>query len=419
MVVNVGDGLLRLMVALLVGLLIGLDRERSEERKPHGSFAGVRTFALIALAGCLASLVDRPAGPILLAGGFVTIGAIALISYRREAAIGEVGATTEIAAIVTFILGAVAGSGGLLFAGAAGIVVAVLLVSKSPLEGFSRALEPAEITAVLQLAVITVIILPVLPDRAMGPWDVFNPRSIWLVVVMVSGLSLAAFLAVRVLGQRKGLAVTGAIGSLVSSTAVTVAMADHSKQTPDMSTAAASATAIASTVMALRVGALAGIVDAGLLPRLAPPLIAMVLVGVVASWLIARRRDAAGTPAADLRNPFRLQQALLFAAIYAVILLMVRAAREYLAPGAIFGVAALSAVVDVDAITIASAQQGAGTDEWRTVTAAITVAAVVNTIMKLVYGAVRGGPEFRRLTAGALGAMAAAGAVTGVIVYLR
>lgn len=417
MTVDVAPGLLRLLIALLVGILIGLERERAANRKSRAEFAGVRTFPLIALAGCIPMLLQPPAGYILLAISFLATAAVTLIFYRAESAAGEVGATTEIAAIATFLLGALAGAGGLLFAGATGIVVAVLLVSKPPLEEFSNAITPEEIAAVLQLAVISVIVLPVLPNEGYGPWAILNPRSIWLVVVLVSGISLAAFVAVRLLGERRGLLVTGAIGSLVSSTAVTVAMADRSRENPASAPAAAAAAVVASTVMAIRVAVLAAVINVSLLPVLWPPIAAMTVVGAIASILLIRHKDGGRPSPTAVRNPFRLRQAITFALIYAAILLTVRAAREYLAPAAIYAVAALSAVVDVDAVTIAFAQQGPGSDGWRTVAAAVTVAAVVNTLVKLGIAAARGDAGFGRRTGAALGSMAAAGIVTGLAVF--
>ena len=418
MTIELWPGLLRLLVALLIGMLIGLDRERKASERSFDEFAGIRTFPLIAITGCIPMLIAPPAGPILLAIAFLAMGAVTMLAYRQAAVAGNIGATTEVAAIATFLLGALAGSGGLLFAGGAGIVVAVLLASKGPLERFSAAMTREEMAAMLQMAVISVIILPVLPDAGYGPWGVLNPREIWMVVVLVAGLSLAAFIAVRLLGERKGLAATGAIGGLVSSTAITVSMADRSKEAENVAVAAAAAAILASTVMALRIGVLAGLIASDVLPRLLPALIAMAIVGGVFAWIAAKRASSGETGAAPLRNPFRLRQAITFALLYAAIVLVVRAAEEYLAPSALFAVAALSAVMDVDAITIAFAKRGPEADGWRTIAAGITLAAVVNTLVKLGIGVSRGGAAFRRWMALALGSMASAGAVAGTVIYL-
>jgi uncharacterized membrane protein (DUF4010 family) len=410
----------RLLVALLVGFLIGLDRERAEVRKGHAEFAGVRTFPLIALAGCIPMLVFDRTGPVLLAVAFLAVAAVTVISYHREVQEGHVGATTEVAAIGTFLLGALAGAGEIVLAAAAGVAVSVLLVAKPKLEAFSRALSPEELNAVLELAVISVIVLPLLPNRGYGPWQVLNPRGIWWVVVLVTALSFAGFVAVRLLGERRGLAITGAAGGLVSSTAVTMAMAERSREDAHVAHAAAAAAILASTVMCARVAVLAGAVNAGILLRLMPVVLAMALVGLIGARLVTRGEGGeAAQSGSKIRNPFSLAAALTFAVIYAVVLLVVRAASEYLGSGGMYAAAALSSVADVDAVTIAFARLGPGETLWRSPAAAVSVAVVMNTLVKLGLGMYRGSPDFRRRVAAALGAMAVAGTAAGAFVYVR
>lgn len=409
-----------LLVALLVGFLIGLDRERAEARKGHEVFAGVRTFPLIALAGAVPMILMPIAGPALLVASFAAVGAVAVVSYVRTSAGGDIGATTEVAAIATFLLGALAGSGQFVAAGATGVAIAILLVAKPRLEAFSRALTSEEVRAVLELAVISVIVLPLLPRRGMGPWGVLNPAEIWLIVVLVSALSFVGFVAVRLLGERRGLAVTGAVGGLVSSTAVTLAMAERSRADEGLARPAASAAVLASCVMSLRVAVLAGIVNAGILPRLLPVIGAMAMVGGIAAWWLGRQAPGeASTSSGHIANPFSLKAALTFGAIYALVLLAVRAAQETLGDGGTYAAAALSAMADVDAVTIAFSRLGPLTDGWRTPAAAVTLAAVVNTVVKLGMGMGLGAGPFRRYTAIALGLMAVAGAAAGVVVYVQ
>ena len=178
-----------LLVALLVGFLIGLDRERAEARKGRDGFAGVRTFPLIALAGAVPMVLLPIAGPALLVASFAAVAAVAIVAYIRSSAAGEIGATTQMAAVASFLLGALAGGGQFVMAGAAGVTIAVLLAAKPRLEAFSRALTADEVRAVLELAVISVIVLPLLPNRGFGPWGVLNPFDIWLIVVLVSPLA--------------------------------------------------------------------------------------------------------------------------------------------------------------------------------------------------------------------------------------
>jgi len=409
-----------LLVALLVGFLIGLDRERSEARKGRDVFAGVRTFPLIALAGAVPMVLLPIVGPALLVASFAAVAGVAIVAYVRSSAAGEIGATTEMAAFASFLLGALAGSGQFVMAGAAGVTVAVLLVAKPRLESFSRTLTGDEVRAVLELGVISVIVLPLLPNRGFGPWGVLNPFDIWLIVVLVSGLSFVGFVATRTLGERRGLAVAGAVGGLVSSTAVTLAMAERSRADEGIGRAAASATVLASCVMSLRIAVLAGIINAGILPRLLPVVGSMAVVGGLAAlWLARGPGDEPTASGGHLSNPFSLRAALSFGLLYALILLAVRAAQVYFGDGGTYAASALSGVADVDAVTIAFSRLGPMADDWRTPAAAVTLAAVVNTLVKMGLGIGVGGGPFRRHVAVALGLMALVGGATGALVYLR
>jgi uncharacterized membrane protein (DUF4010 family) len=266
--------------------------------------------------------------------------------------------------------------------------------------------------------VISGIILPILPNRGYGPWETLNPRQIWLIVVLVAGLSFAGFVAVRLLGEKRGLAITGAAGGLVSSTAVSVSMADRSRETPSLARPAAAATILASAIMPLRVAFFAGLIAHGVLPRLLPACAAMALCGAIVAWMVAHGEQGVAGTGRELRNPFSLRQALVFAVIYGVIALGVRAVQEYLAAGAMFVAAALGSVADTDAVTIALARLGAGSAAWKEIAAAITLAAVTNTLVKLGIAWTRGERGFRRFAAGGLGSMAIVGAGAGAAVYL-
>ena len=398
-------------MAILIGALIGLDRERSEIRKAHQLFAGIRTFPLIALTGAIPMLLFDITGPALLVACFLAVTAVIVISYVRTSAGGDVGATTEISAFATFLLGVLAGAGYLQVAGAAGVGVAILLVAKPRMEAFSRALTAEELAATLELAVISVIVLPLLPNQDYGPWQALNPFHIWLVVVLVSGLSFAGFIAMRLWGERQGLLLAGAVGALVSSTAVTVAMASRSRVDENLQWPAASAVVLASTIMCLRVAVLAGMVNLAVLPRLLPTIGAMTFVGLLAAWVINRRGTeiTESTESSQLTNPFSLRAALSFGAVYALVLVGARAAQEYFGPRGIYVAALFSSIVDVDAITIALTRLGPGLDAWRAIAGAITLGLVMNTLVKLGIAIAAGAPQFaRRAVTMALGGMAIA-----------
>jgi len=408
----------RLLVAMLIGFLVGLDRERAEARKEHALFAGVRTFPVIALAGAIPMLLEDRVGPALLVATFLAIAAVAVVSYVRTSAHGRIGATTEMAALATFLLGALAGAGQLVVAGAAGVALAVLLVGKPRLEAFSNALTTEEIMAALELAVITVIVLPLLPDRGYGPWQALNPREIWIVVVLVSALSFVGFVAMRVLGPGRGMAITGAVGGLVSSTAITISMAERSHA--GAARPAAAAAVLASTIMCVRMAALAGAVDPGILPRLLPILTVMAVAGGAAAWLMGRGAAGQTSPVdGTLTNPFSLKAALTFAALYTLVLLGVRVAEEHLGAGGLYLASALSAIVSVDAPTVALARLGAGPTGWAAPAAAIGVVAVTNTMVKFGIAVAYGAGSFRSRVATALGVMSVLGGLAGLAVLGR
>lgn len=405
-------------VALLVGLLIGLDRERSEKRDVLRRLGGVRTFPLIALMGAMGSLLYTAMGiwPLVLA--FVAVTAVVVVAYARNS-LHDVGATTEMAALVTFVLGVFAGQGALLLSAAIGVTVAVLLVAKVKLEAFSRALTQEEINATLELAVISAIVLPLLPNRGFGPYEAVNPFKVWMVVVLVSSVSFAGFVAMRLWGARKGLFVSAFVGALVSSTAVTMAMAARSRVEPTASRALAAGTVMASTVMCVRVFVLASALGGPLVGYLWPSLAAMTATGLVATVLLLR--GAAAAAAADggpkVANPSRLLTALGFGLVYGIVGLVVRVAQQKVGDKGVVAVAAISAVVDVDAISIALAQQ-ARENFAPALVIAVVVAAVTNTWIKGGIAIVAGAGRFRSLVAISLGVMGLVGLVTAAVTGL-
>ena len=409
------DSLERLLVALLVGLLIGLDRERAEVRKGRKLFAGIRTFALIAMLGGGLSLLRFEFGPWPLVAGFAAVAAIALVSYRQSLQSGDVGATTEIAALATFALGALSGAGQIIVAGAAGVAVAVLLATKPRLERLSRAISEAELSAVLELAVITAIVLPLLPDRGYGPWGALNPFRIWLVVVLVSAVSLAGFVAIRWKGERAGVFFSAALGAVVSSTATAAALAQRSRETPEDAPTLAAASTLASSVMCARLAVLVLVIRPALLARLAPPLALMAAVGTAATLLLARGKGPRRADARErqVRNPFSLRAAVVFGVIYAGAVLLVHAAGAWLGSSGTLLAAGISGLVDVDAVSLALAR-GADTVGLDKAMTGIVIACASNNLFKAGIGVTRGAGRFGRHFALALAAMTLAGAAAAV-----
>jgi len=410
--------LLRVLVAGLLGGLIGMERERAAQESGEEMFAGVRTFPLFAILGAALTIVSGSIGTAVVAG-FLAVTALAVTAYWRTSSREHAGVTTEGAALATYWVGAMAGAGALTLAGAVGITIAVLLAAKERLESFPRAMSREELRATLTLAVIAAVILPLLPDRGYGPWEVWNPRKIWLVVVFVCGLSFLAFLAVRFWGAKKGVYVTGLLGGLASSTALTVSLAARSRELPKSGAYLAVGAGLASTVMLIRVAVLAALAGPEVLPSLWPFLAAAAAGAILAIVLLARRARYTPSEGSGLDNPFRLQEALRFGAVFAAILLVVEAARHWLGGWGVLAASVLAGLVDVDAITLSLSGMTAHGMAPATAAGGIAAAVLANSVSKAGYAAWRGSPEYRRGVGVILGLSFAAGLVVMIAMGLR
>ncbi len=414
-VADPGAALLRLLVAGLLGGLIGMERERAANAGGERMFAGVRTFPLFALLGASLTVTTGEMGLAVVAG-FLAVAALALAAYWRKSADESVGTTTETAALATYWIGAIAGSGALVVAAAIGITVAVLLASKERLESFPRAMTREELSATLTLAVIAAVILPLLPDRGYGPWGVWNPRRLWFIVVLVCGLSFAAFLGVRFWGARRGIFLTGILGGLASSTAVTVSLALQSRSMKSGVGQLAVGAGLASTVMLVRVAVLTAVAGPAVLARLWPFLAAAAVGSIIAIAFLLSREGSKATQESALANPFQLREAIRFGVIFAIVLVAVEAARRYAGSWGIAAASFLAGLVDVDAITLGlsglHAQTGLSSG---TAAGGIAVAVLSNAAAKTGYAALRGAPEYRKGVAFILGASMAAGVIAMVV----
>jgi len=339
-------------ISLAIGLFVGLQRERAA--KPLG---GVRTFALIALFGTLCGVLAPDFGAWIPAAGLVGVtGAIVIgnIIGMRTGAIDEPGVTTEIAMLMIFALGAYLAVGQRQVAAALGAVVALLLHAKPLLHSAIMRMGDKDVRAVMQFALITLIILPVAPDRAYGPFDVLNPYNIWLMVVLVSGISLAGYAAYRTLGAKAGVVIGGLLGGAISSTATTVSYARRARGAGSPAGVAALAIILASTVTYVRVLIEITAVAPGFLQDAATPLLALMAASALLAvwmWTLARRADA---HLPEQENPAQLRFALVFGLLYAVILFAVAAARERFGQSGLYVVAGLSGLTDMDAITLST-----------------------------------------------------------------
>lgn len=391
--------LLGLAVAFGIGALVGVERERTKGDGPTRAAAGVRTFMLLALVGAIAQLIG-PIG-IAVAGVFVVLAA--LVSYRRTRA-QDPGLTTEVAMLATFLLGVLALRNASL-AGGLGVVMALVLASKSRLHHFTREhLTQQELHDALLLVAAAFVVLPLLPDRTIDPWSVINPHRLWILVVAVMGVSSAGYIALRLFGSRLGLAVAGLAGGFVSSTATIAAMGDRAKASPELTPAFASAGLISNLGTVVQLAVVLGALSPALLARAAWPLIAAGMVALVAAVLSSWRAFASTNAVADLagKRPFEPKNVLMFVGILGCIVLLAAIARSFLGESSLPWVLAASGLADVHAAAASAAQLVASRQiDSQSALIAVAAALATNSLMKCVMATLKGGIGYaRRLVPG-------------------
>ena len=413
---------LRFAAALGLGVLLGLERERSQ--KPEGGFAGVRTFALISLSGGLAAYLDaalsRPAFALAL---FAAIAGLVLVSAVLTGRQGDVGITTEVSALLAFGLGFLCVQGQVILAAGLAVASGGMLALKGWLHGLARRIETADVEATLKFAIVTVIILPLVPNQNFGPppLDVINPYKIWWMVVLISGLNFASYLLVKRLGAEHGIGLTGLLGGLVSSTAVTLGFAQRSRTEPEQAPALALGILLAWTVMFFRVVLLVGVIASGLALRLAPGLGALgaLSLAIVLVLRRRRRRRQASTARAQLSagaNPFELGAAIRFGLLFGVVTFAAKAAEVTLGDAGLYLAAALAGLTDVDAIALSMANLAGGDPTREDVAArAILIAVLANTLTKAGMALFMGEPRLRRVMLPISALLLAAGGLAVVL----
>ena len=377
---------LRFGVAIAIGFMIGLQREFAKQKKKKELVAGERTFALMGLAGALAAMAaDHLDSALAFFGVILLMGVFIAVAYFIDAWRGHVGLTTEVAMLVAVLIGALCYWGYLTLAVAVGIATTALLSLKFETDRFVSALTKEDIYAALQFAVITAIVLPVLPNESFlpPPFDVLNPFKIWLMVVFISGISFVGYVANKIVGAEQGIGLTGFLGGLVSSTAVTLSFSERSNKQPELSKPFALAIMIAWTVMFSRVLIVVGVLSKSLLAIVWIPLVAAGGIGLLYGiyLFISQRSTEKGD--VNFNNPFDLKSAIQFGLLYGVVLLVSRAAQMYFGDTGIMISSILSGVADVDAITLSMAElSNTGGLDLTTAARAIVVATMSNTLVK-------------------------------------
>jgi uncharacterized membrane protein (DUF4010 family) len=382
------------LVSLGIGALVGIERQRSISNDV--SVAGVRTFILIALLGTsLAMITEYFSGviPAIFAGGLIVL--ICLGYYRSSIDKNSVGLTTEISEIMVFAIGFMVYHAEMRdMAVMLGIATAILLAMKERIHHFARVVEKFEFTDTLKFCAITFIILPLLPNNAIDPWGVIVPYKIWLMVVLISGISYLGYIFVKILGPDRGVGLTGFMGGLTSSTAVATVMASKSRENPGIMRPAVFAAILASSVMFIRVLVQIAVVNSQILDQVMLPMAAMFAASIIISIIIWHKRTEIKAEF-KLETPFALSPALKFGVFFMIILLFSNFSRTLFGDHGLYIVGMISGLADVDAITLSTAAMAAkGEIETNTATTAITIAVISNTIMKLIYSIMLGSRKF-------------------------
>lgn len=411
----------RFAVALLIGALIGLEREFIQQRSGEGQFAGLRTFGLIGLLGAVAAFLTSELGPLPALVAYAGIILLVVGSYvtgnLRED--DQEGITTEVTVLLTFLLGGMVFWSRVELAVALGVVTAVILSFKFEFHTLVRRMSREDVRAMLQFALVALVILPILPDRALDPLGVLNPFRIWLLVVFISGIGFVGYILMKVLGAEKGIGLTGVLGGLVSSTATTMSFSTRSKQNEGFSAHYALAIVVASCVMFPRVAIEALVVHPPMLDIILMPLAAMLLAGLLAAvvlWRTGQQETETNQEAIELNNPLRLGSAIVFALVFALVLVVVRVADEWFSTAGVYIAALITGLTDVDAITLSTsqlAQRGQMAEE--VAGGAVVIAALVNTAAKGVIAYTAGSAYLRRAVALAFGFVLVVGVVSGLI----
>ena len=373
-------------VALAIGLLIGVERGWSEREEQDGTrVAGVRTFALIGLLGGAVALVPPPLGAWLAALGLASLGGFFAAAYVVHARIrtDHLGITGPVAGLLTFVLAALAASGQVAVAAAGAVVAALLLSAKPVMHRWLGTLGRQEIAAGLQLLLLSVVVLPLLPDQGYGPWQALNPHRIWWMVVLIAAMSFVGYFAVKEAGARKGAIFTGLFAGLASSTALTLHFSRLARARPDLGPVLATGILLACGTMFPRIAlVLAVAAPSALMAALLPLSLMTLAVYGAAFYQWWTSGEGPAQAAAPLSNPLELSAAIGFGALLALVMVLAKAVEVWLGSAGVLALSAASGIADVDAITLSLAgMTGTGLD-LKTTATGIVIAAATNSLVK-------------------------------------
>jgi len=379
--------------AIVLASLIGLDREQNHKKN---SFGGLRTFALIGLLGSLSYYLSSVSMIlfIVITAGFILFVTLAyFITARNE---GGVGATSDLATVLVYLIGVLCGMNQYVLATSITLVLFLILRFKTSLHDWAKKVNNEEVISTVQFMIIAFVILPLLPNKGFGSYEVFNPYIIWLMVVLISGISFASYIAIKLFGAKKGIGIMGFLGGLISSTALTLSFAGQSKKNTGIIKPYVFAIVVASSAMFFRILILIAVLNKALLFKVALPIAVMGGIGIISAFILWMRRDdktvekEMGQNVLKLKSPFRLSPALKFGVFFALILFISRFAVEMMGDGGLYLTSFVSGILDVDPITVSIANMASKGLAYNSAMIAMTIAVMMNTISKAVIFTVFG-----------------------------
>ncbi len=374
---------LRLALALALGFLVGLERESTKVEGASVIFGGVRTYPIISLFGFGCAWLHRAGVAFILPLGLAVIGVLAGIAYATKTRAGHHGFTSETSALLTYIVGALALLADVWIAMTLAVVNTVLLSEKAELETYVERFNKAEFLAVVKFILVTVIILPVLPDQEYTQFHL-NPTHIWQVVILVSSIGFVGYFLEKIFGDKVGLSLSGIVGGIVSSTATTVAVGRIARKSPERAATALQASLLASSMMYVRILVLILVMNPSFLPALWWKLTLLFLVGVVLSFRLRPNEEpGAATMIPNLHNPFEIRPSMLFALMFVVLIIATKLIEQKLGSAGLLGLSAVVGVADIDPFILSLLRPSA--TMVRLAATAMILAMMSNTIAKGAY----------------------------------
>ncbi len=385
----------KIAIAILIGFLIGLEREK-KKKSSEKYFAGIRTFPLISLLGFLSAFISSFTSVTIYVAFILLFGLLISISYYFSAKEGELGGTTEISFLIIFILGSLVFWDYLLLSAAVAVVLMIFLSLKSHFRAFAGRIEDEDIKATIKFAIITIIILPLLPNETFGPFDVLNPRKIWYFVVLIAGISFVGYALFKILGTKKGIQVLSILGGIASSTAVTLSFTERSKEAESLSRNFAAGIILASTIMFPRVLFIIFVLNKSLAEALLIPISIFTVVGVIVSLILWRKTKSYDVKKIELINPFKAMFAVKFGFIFAVVLFASGAAQNYFGDQGIYFTSFIGGLADVDAVALSMVDLIDRAVTFEVASIAVILGATSNSIIKAIISSFFGSKELRK-----------------------